>query len=245
MHILYTAMWTKLNPVLSDTLPCSTPALIFSVFYLNQPWHKALDNRLNMSGCSLSVTHRSMTEEDALCGIGSHHQGHRFKFNSCLDSCCTVAVVNRDASELCYTWGELKTLHIMAISASMSCPPPPAQITWEKSFFFFFFFFCPKSLIIHFSRLQPHSLPQWHFPSLPSWILRRSPYMSWEETFWVFNLSLRHDALQSHKETTSDHLIVMNSIHIRPLGCWCISKACLGPAVVSSLLPKPRYAGLR
>lgn len=52
--------------------------------------------------------------------------------------------------------------------------------------------------------------------------------VSWEETFWAFNLSLRCDVLQSHKETTSNHLIVMNSIHIQPLGCWCISKACFG-----------------
>lgn len=56
---------------------------------------------------------------------------------------------------------------------------------------------------------------------------------------------LRRDVLQSHKETTSDHPIVLNSIHIRPLGCWCISKACLGPSVVSSLLPKPSYCDLR
>lgn len=69
--------------------------------------------------------------------------------------------------------------------------------------------------------------------------MRTNLYMSWEKTFWVFNLSLRLAVLQSHKETTSDHLIVMNSIHIQPLCCWCISKACLGPGVVSSLLPKP------
>lgn len=209
------------------------------MFYLNLLWHKALDNHLDLSGWRLSVTHRYMTAGDGLPGIGSHHQGHCFKFNFCFDSCCTVPVVNWDASKLYYTWGELKSVHIMSVSASMSCPSL-LHITWEKRGLEFF----PKVSSVTFVD-SSHSLPQWHFLRLPSWILRRNPYMSREETFWVFNLSLRHDALQSHKETTSDHLIVMNSIHIQPLGCWCISKACLGPGVVSSLLPKPRYVGLR
>lgn len=183
-----------------------------------------------MSGCSLSVTHRSMAAVDGLTGIGSHCQGHHFKFNFCLDSCCTGPVVNSDASELCYTWGELKCLHMMSVYASMSCP---SQITWKKRAWTILFQKCHPSLL---QTLATES-------ASPLMNFEEEPNMSWEETFWVFNLSLRHDVLQSHKETTSDHIVVMNSIHIQPLGCWCISKACLGPIVVSLLIPKPRYTG--
>lgn len=183
-----------------------------------------------MSGCSLSVTHRSMTAVDGLPGIGSHYQRHNFKFNFCLDSCCTALVVNWDASELCNTWGELKSLHMMSLSVSMSCSSllhkshegrGPGNI------------FSPKVSSFTFVNSSNRAFLMKMFASPLN--------MSWEETFWVFNLSLRRDALQSHKETA----IVMNSIRIQPLGCWCISKACLGPSVVPSLLPKPRYTGLR
>lgn len=172
-----------------------------------------------MSGFDLSVTHRSMTAVDGRSSIGSHHQGHHIRSNFCLVSCCTVSVVYWDASELCYTWSELKSFHTMSTSPSMLCPSLLHKSHERRG-----------TSLFHQSDqalLKSPALLWWNFLYFLMHF-EDGPYMSWEETFWVFNLSLRHDVLESHKETTSNHLIVMNSIHMQPLGCWCISKACFG-----------------
>lgn len=102
------------------------------MFYLNLLWHKALDNHLNISSCSLSLTHRSMLAVDGVPGIGSHHQGHDFKFNFCLDSCCTVPVVNFwcKRAVLYMRWIKISLHNVYICIHVLSFPP--SQITWEK-----------------------------------------------------------------------------------------------------------------
>lgn len=159
------------------------------MFYLtgNLPRHKALDNRLNMSACSLSVTHRS----DALTGICSHRQGLHFKFNFCPDSCCTVAAQNWDASELCYTWGELKCLHMMSASASISLP---SQITAENRAGTIF----SKSIIIHFCKLLPYLN---EIVCLSHVMNFEEPYMKpFEYSTWVWDM-MRHNPTKRRPAT--------------------------------------------